>query len=301
MSEPQGKTAILIVNGFDRWGKWGKFNQQEAISYPWIDICLRQIKRHSRSSNYEIYLYDNSRLKEHLKIINSYPNVRVFPSQLWVQTLGLFKGIFPNKTNQLVGKLGLEKQHQEALDFLVEKIDKDIDYLICLDSDAFPIRDNWIETLTGYLKDGASIVGVYRNEMAPKITPFIHVSCLCIKRKDFIDSNFSFEAGTGQDVGQMITLELVKNQNKVLGLPRSNTKNFHFLIAGIYGNLIYHHGAGSRKAKFHTSTDLKEDEQIRVKLRDALFQNLDTFIGELISCKYEDIGSQPVSVVKYNL
>ncbi len=301
MTELQGKTAILIVNGFDRWGVWGKFNQQEAISYPWIDICLRQVKRHSQFSNYEIYVYDNSRLKEHLKIINYYPNVRVFPAQILVQALGALKRFFPNKINQLIGKLGLEKRHPEALDFLIKQLGKDIEYVICLDSDAFPIRDGWIEALIGYLKNGASIVGVYRDEMAPKITPFIHVSCWCMSRKDFVDSQFSFEVGTGQDVGQMITLELLKNQKKVLGLPRSNTKNFHFLISGIYGNLIYHHGAGSRKAKFHTSSDLKEDEQIRVKLRDELFQNLDSFIGELVSCKYEDIGSKPLSVLECKL
>lgn len=51
------KTAILIMNGFDRRGKWGKFNTDQARSFPLIDICLRQIERHSKLSNYEIYVY----------------------------------------------------------------------------------------------------------------------------------------------------------------------------------------------------------------------------------------------------
>nr|BAP91649.1 glycosyl transferase family 2 [Phormidium sp. KS] len=295
------KTGILIVNGFDRWGIWGKFNQQEAVSYPWIDVCLRQVERHSKHSNYEIYLYDNSRLEELYKIIKSYPNIRTFPSRVLLNFLGRFEKRFPAQINTIFAKLNIEKWHPKALNFLVKKLNKDIKYLICLDSDAFPIRDGWIETLIEHLENGASIVGVYRNEMAPKITPFIHVSCLCMRKKDFLDNKFSFEQGGGQDVGQIVTLELLKNHKKVIGLPRSNTKNLHFLIGGVYGNLIYHHGAGSRKAKFHTSADLKDDEQIRVDLRNAVFQDLDAFIGELVSCKYEDIISKPISTLEYHL
>ena len=44
-----------------------------------------------------------------------------------------------------------------------------------------------------------------------------------------------------------------KELNRLL---RSNRRNFHFLIGGLYGDLLYHHGAGSRHAKFWTSEDV---------------------------------------------
>jgi hypothetical protein len=95
--------------------------------------------------------------------------------------------------------------------------------------------------------------------------------------------------GKAQDVSQNITLELLKRQAKITGLRRSNANNVHFLLGGVYGNLVYHHGAGSRKARFHTSTDTTEDERIRVKLRNAVFQNLDAVVEELTACKYETL------------
>ena len=283
------KTAILIVNGFDRRGKWGKFNTDEARSFPWIDICLRQIERHSKLSNYEIYVYDNTRLKEHRQIMHKYPKVRVFPSELLVQLSRPLEQQFPHHVTNFFMQRRIEMWHQDALDFLVSRLGNEIEYIITLDTDAFPIQDGWIETLVGYLKDGSRLAGIYLDETAPKIQPFIHVSCLCIRKQDFFNLGLSFKMGKAQDVSQNITLELLKRQAKITGLRRSNANNVHFLLGGVYGNLVYHHGAGSRKARFHTSTDTTEDERIRVKLRNAVFQNLDAVVEELTACKYETL------------
>lgn len=39
----------------------------------------------------------------------------------------------------------------------------------------------------------------------------------------------------------------------MLSLLRSNVFNIHPVVAGIYANLFYHHGAGSRQGKFRTN------------------------------------------------
>jgi hypothetical protein len=40
----------------------------------------------------------------------------------------------------------------------------------------------------------------------------------------------------------------ILNENRILWkkLPRSNTRNLHPLLFGIYGDLVYHHGTGFR-------------------------------------------------------
>ncbi len=54
--------------------------------------------------------------------------------------------------------------------------------------------------------------------------------------------------------------------------------------------MIYHHGAGSRKPEFWTSTDLNADEQVSVKLRDAAFEDLDHLIEVLRESHVNDLG-----------
>src|SRR3954447_23185808 len=72
------RTAILVVNGFDRRGRWGDFNEEEARAYPWIDLCLRQIERHSAAGSYEILGWDNTWMAERRQLLQAHPRVRRF-------------------------------------------------------------------------------------------------------------------------------------------------------------------------------------------------------------------------------
>jgi hypothetical protein len=176
-----------------------------------------------------------------------------------------------------------ELSHPAALDWLVAQLDDDVEYLVTLDTDAFPVRDGWLETLIGHIQNGAKLCGVYRDEMAPKIKPFIHPSCLCMRTADFRSLPVSFSSKLAQDAGQNITIEMEKQGAEIVPLKRSNVRNFHFLMGGVYGGIIYHHGAGSRRAKFWTSVDAdaEEEERIRVMLRDRAFEDLELLIEEL--------------------
>ena len=157
----------------------------------------------------------------------------------------------------------------------------DFEYLVLLDTDAIPVADGWLETLTSKLDDGGAIVGVWRDEMAPELTPFVHVSCLCIRREELLASGVSFaESGDGEP-GQMLTRELLRRKRSVVAMRRTNQRNAHFLLGGIYGDTVYHHGAGSRRAWFYSSTDQVGDERMRKLLRQAAFDDFDHLVSVL--------------------
>jgi len=276
------RVAILVVNGFRRRGRWGKHNLAQASKYPWIELCLRQVERHSRGWDYQVLVYDNSHLSSHRALMRAHERVRVRPAR-WVAALGRLANRLPIPHFARL----LERSHPAALDHLARKVPSDFDYIVTLDNDSFPVRDDWLEVLVRECEQGAAVAGVYRDEMAPEITPFIHVSGLCIRPGELRALGVSFGRGArpeiehDQDVGQRITYELTRRGRAIAPLRRSNALNFHFLLGGLYGDVIYHHGAGSRKGKFWTSTDRADDDRVNAALREAAFADLDHLIAVL--------------------
>ncbi len=283
------RVAILIVNGFDKRGHWGRYDSAEAQNHPWIDICLQQIERYSGGWNYDVIVYDNSHLRLHRELMQAYPRVSVLPGA-GAAGFGRLADLVPLRR---VGNL-FEQKHPEALDHLLTRVASDVDYIVTLDSDSFPAREGWLDALVSECENGAALAGVYRDEMAPAIRPFVHVSGLCARVADLRALDVSFSRGMGQDVGQNITEAFVHAGRRVAPLKRSNKVNFHFLIGGLYGDVVYHHGAGSRRAKFWTSTDLEADERVSTILRDAAFGDLDHLLEVLRGETPNDLGLAPV-------
>jgi hypothetical protein len=253
------RTAILVVNGFDRRGRWGDFNADEAREYPWIDLCLQQIERHSRGSSYEVLVWDNTWLPEHREIIERDPKVRRFePSEP-----------------------GSDVRHGASLDLLVRQVRPRTKYIITLDTDSFPIRDGWIENLTGRLTGDTLVAGVWRDEMLPRKPAFIHPCCLAIRKRTLRELGARFMVGSGADVAHNVTLAVEESGARASKLRRSNYYNPHFLMGAVYGDLIYHQGAGSRAPTFSARTDSDHDEAVRIALRDAAFSDLDALVDAL--------------------
>jgi hypothetical protein len=266
------KAAILIVNGFDRGNNWGEYDPAEATDYPWIDLCLRQLKRHDAAFPFTIQVWDNSHLRSHAEILAAHPEVAVHRIPLRLR----------DRARRLRDpRHGPALYHDSALDELARRLDADVDVIVTLDNDSFPIRDGWLAQLAAALEDGATITGVYRDEMSSVMSPFIHVSCLAMRLSDFQRFGSSFSGG--KDVGSVLTHSVIEDGGRISPLRRSNAVNYHFLMGGIYGDLVYHQGAGSRHARFWTSDsgDAEADEAIRVMLRDRAFADLDGLISEL--------------------
>lgn len=269
------RTAILVVNGFDRIGLWGTtFEQQDAIDYPWIDVCLREVERHSRMSDYEIFVWDNSQIPALREIIRRH-GARVLPLESALMDGGLVDS--------------LVLLHARALHRLLTEVDDSFDCVVTLDTDAFPIRDGWIEQLRLNLRTTA-LTGVWRDEMAARLEPFVHPSCLCIRRERLLQMTEPFAFTGVQDVGQGITHDVLDAGERIMPLRRSNVRNAHFLMAGIYGDLVYHHAAGSRRPVFRLTEGDDRESRVYSVLRDAVFYDVDHLIAVLKGESEDDMG-----------
>ncbi len=251
-----GRIAVLIVNGFSPRTPDAT---ADAIRYPWIGLCLQELTSRSAGADYTVHVWDNTGLPEHRRIMEATDRVRVWP-------------------NGDDGSPPLP--HPAALDRLVATVDEDVDYLVLLDTDAIPVADGWLQTLVAKLEGGASVVGVWRDEMAPELPPFVHVSCLAIRRAELLELDLPFARSEGEP-GQALTAELQGRGRQVMAMRRTNGRNAHFLLGGIYADTVYHHGAGSRPAWFYASPDQDADEHMRIALREAAFRDLDHLVAVL--------------------
>lgn len=144
--------------------------------------------------------------------------------------------------------------HAEKLNFLSKKIleiAEDGDIVIFLDSDAFPIND-LLKYIRNYLKE-YPLLAIRRDENDGDIQPH---PCFCATTAGFwreINGDwmpgYEWKNSSGKyvtDVGGNL-LEILDTRGiSWHPLLRSNKKNLHPVFFGIYDDLIYHHGAGSR-------------------------------------------------------
>jgi hypothetical protein len=300
-AESRLRVAILVVNGFSRKGRRGPEREVDAVRYPWIELCLRQVTRNSQGWDYEVLVYDNSHVELHRELMERFERVRVLPRS-WVAAAGRIANRLPGP---YAGRL-LERRHPSALDHLAKRVSGDVDYIVTLDNDSFPVREDWLDVLVGACEAGAALSGVYRDELVPDIHPFVHVSGLCVGRRDLLTLGASFKdvemevgkykqnADYTQDVGQKITYELLHAGRQIAPLRRSNEVDFHFLMGGIYGDVIYHHGAGGRRASFRTDRDQTGNRRISDALREAAFEDIDHLIAVLRGQVPNDLQLAPL-------
>lgn len=299
---PGPRVAILVVNGFSRRGRRGPQRVADAERYPWIELCLRQVERHSSHWDYEVFAYDNSHLRLHRQIIERVERVHLWPSS-WVAQVGGLAARLPGHRPVRA----FERSHPTALDYLVGQVPEDFDYIVTLDNDSFPVRADWLDALVGACERGAAVAGVYRDEMAPDVHPFVHVSGLCLRRDELLTLGARFEdvedvfgeaykqnTDFTQDVGQKITYELIHKGRDIAPLKRSNKVNFHFLMGGIYGDVIYHQGAGGRRVWFRGEAEPRANLRISETLRAAAFADIDHLVAVLSGQASNDLDLTPI-------
>jgi hypothetical protein len=145
--------------------------------------------------------------------------------------------------------------HAVKLNILADVVclssNRDDDVLIFLDGDAFPIGD--IESLLKQKLSTHKLVAVQRLENYGDVHPH---PCFCATTVGFwrtIKGDWKEgyqwpdkKGNMGSDVGGNLFKQLRENQIEWFPLLRSNRKNLHPVFFGIYGGIIYHHGAGFR-------------------------------------------------------
>ncbi|MES2715281.1 MAG: hypothetical protein V4795_05930 [Pseudomonadota bacterium] len=170
------------------------------------------------------------------------------------------------------------QEHAHYLDLLADHAVADgCDRLCTMDVDAFPIRPDWNAQLEKFLQQGSALAAVFRQENGDTALP--HPSCCYFPagfyqryRPAFLpeagpgaDPAFTtFLARTGQKVDAGIGLGHVLWQHQLpwKRLLRTNQVNDHYLLAGIYGDLVFHVGAMS-----WTDRDFRQDRRQTPLLR----------------------------------
>jgi len=147
------------------------------------------------------------------------------------------------------------KNHEVKLkalaDVILSKAESDEDILIFIDGDAFPVGD--IETWIRETLPTRKLMAVQRleNNGDPQPHP-----CFCVTTVGFWRQlKGDWERGyqwrgkngvTATDVGGNLMKQLLDQGVDWFPIHRSNRVDLHPLFFGIYGGLIYHHGAGFR-------------------------------------------------------
>jgi hypothetical protein len=131
------------------------------------------------------------------------------------------------------------------------------DLLLFVDSDAFPITP-----VDGTLLGDTPLTAVRRDENAGSPVPH---PCFCLTTVGFwndIDGDwgagkYHWTAPTGDritDGGANLLARLEARDVAWTPLLRSNRQELHPLWFGVYGDVVYHHGAGSRPARSYRET-----------------------------------------------
>jgi hypothetical protein len=155
--------------------------------------------------------------------------------------------------------------HHEKLNALAAIISRQAapdDLLLFMDSDAFPIA-----RVDERLLADAPLAAVRRDENAASPVPH---PCFCLTtvgfwqeiEGDWGHGNYHWEAPTGDmisDGGANLLAILEERQIAWTPLLRTNRHELHPLWFGVYGDVVYHHGAGSRPARsFNDTTRARE-------------------------------------------
>lgn len=145
-------------------------------------------------------------------------------------------------------------RHEGKLNLLAAEIveaQRDDDLLLFIDGDAFIVGD--LEPLCRLAAQSSSVVAIQRSENLGDLQP--HPSFALMSVRTWRSLNGDWSAGypwineTGQevsDVGGNLLKAIRRREATWRPLLRSNVRDLHPLWFGVYGDVVYHHGAGFR-------------------------------------------------------
>lgn len=163
----------------------------------------------------------------------------------------------------------------------------DYSMFLFIDSDAFPIRRNWVDLLSSRMTGPVEIAVAMRPE---NLEQRLHASLLLAHGRAL--DHLSWEVGrAGNDLLGQEEADVVmpfyqhSNRERVFTLLRSNRHNLHPLLCGIYYDTFYHHGCGSGREFIVRSQSYwahAVDEQVDVAaLTEQLMSDPPGFVGRL--------------------
>jgi hypothetical protein len=225
----------------------------------WIGVQLRHFERH---------ITQPFRVYASVDRIDPIPDKFYFASALGEE----IRGDKPNPYE----KFGADGLHGVKLNVLAQKIADEADpddLLVFIDGDAFPIAP--FDPVASALLASHPLAAIRRDENVGDPQP--HPS-FCVTRVGFwqqIGGDWTrghnwinAEGETITDWGGKVMKALEDRGIEWLPILRSNRRNLHPILYGVYGDLVYHHGAGFRAPMTRRDvTRLAQDESVREDLR----------------------------------
>jgi hypothetical protein len=175
------------------------------------------------------------------------------------------------------------QNHLDCLRKAISKFDDSCDYLLILDSDCFPIKQNWHKKLASEMvRRNYQIAAPYRLENLDK---FPHPCAMFMTQKGYRELNLTLTEPGDSMLGGMPKDPTCTND--CFPLIRSNRVNIHPLGAGIYYDTFYHHGAGSRDPLFRITDVLEywhypEHQDWMERAYGLLVEDAESFIASLL-------------------
>lgn len=175
-----------------------------------------------------------------------------------------------------------QEGHIRGLNAIIDKFnyDEQYDYLLLLDSDCFPFLPGWVDSLLNVIGD-FTVAAAMRCE---NLDTFAHPCVFFAKRHIVPEIKFAMRPQTNM-VGFTFN-ENVSNVTNFYPLLRTNKYNHHPIMAGVYWNCFYHHGAGSRPTSFRIFDcryvpQWLNSPDIEQRLFNELANNPDKFLQKL--------------------
>lgn len=182
-----------------------------------LRVFLRVVTRRTPSGT-QVIVVDNGSRDDSREVLAHYPRVR---SLLLPINLG----------------------HSMALDigFLCAKTE----YVVALDVDAFPLRDDWLEQLIAPLSSGKQIAGARMNRQ------YVHPCCLAMRTARFVEQRHSFRSryrprAGGRDAFGDVGEEMSARERDKLYFFDPTSQRGPGDIGTVFGDLVYHNFYATR-------------------------------------------------------
>lgn len=185
------------------------------------------------------------------------------------KTIGLFDHIVCTNSNYefpysevLRDKLEVSLDHMHAsrshslgLNILLERFrHSDAEIFLLLDSDCFPIKNHWLDLLLESM-EGFDVAAPVRFEnLEIHAHPCVHLFKRCVLDK------VEFRVSELRSIKGNIFWDTNSNVDEFFPLIRTNVINMHPLFFGIYWDMFYHHGAGTRSSNSNPSSSFRAED-----------------------------------------
>jgi glycosyltransferase involved in cell wall biosynthesis len=140
-------------------------------------------------------------------------------------------------------KLPVNLGHELAMD--VGVLLAETEFVVALDVDAFPLRDDWLERLLAPLSEGAEVSGARLNR------EYVHPCCWAMRKARFVERGHSFRSHyrpreEGRDASGDVGEEISAAEAPNLHFFEVTSQRGPGDVGTVFGDLVYHNFYATR-------------------------------------------------------